>query len=163
MTQEELRDQLLSPVLQWTRLGRQSSELIVGSLEVISERSNGLLRGAMLRDPHDWNEMGLMTKEKLTVPIEAAVAMLSAIPSQVQQFVSESTAASSAVAGSALALASSRSPAEFSARQAAFCSALTGLAVNWYQLWGRAGAVVEEGLRPILRQVKSNAERLGDR
>ena len=53
MTQEELRDQLLSPVLQWTRLGRQSSELIVGSLEVISERSNGLLRGAMRRDPHD--------------------------------------------------------------------------------------------------------------
>ena len=50
MNREELRDQLMAPVLQWTALGRQSSELMTGSLAVIHQRSNRLLRGATLRE-----------------------------------------------------------------------------------------------------------------
>jgi hypothetical protein len=163
MNPEELRDQLLAPLLQWTRLGRQSSELMTGSLAVIWERSNDLRRGVMLQQQHDWNEMGLMTKEKVTVPIEAVVAMGQAMHAEALQFVPASGQAALAVAGSAAALASSRSGAAFCAGQAALYRSLLDSAIHWYQLWGRAATVAEAGLRPILRQVNGNAQRLGDR
>ncbi len=161
MHREELRDQLLSPVLQWIRLGRQTSELMVASMAVISERSNGLLRGATLRDSHDWNEMGRMTREKVTVPLASAVAMTSALQGELQQFLTQISEATLAVASSAMTLTSSRSAEDLSARQAALGSSLLDVALIWYQLSGRAAEVAEQGLRPILRQVKDNAQRLG--
>lgn len=160
MNREELRDQLLSPVLQWIRLGRQSSELMVRSMEVISERSNGLVRGVTLRDSHDWAEMGLMTREKVTVPLESAAAMTSALQSQAQRFLTQISEATLAVVSSTMTLASSRSSEDFSARQTALCSSLLGVALSWYQLSGRAAEVAEQGLRPILRQVRDNSRRL---
>ncbi len=160
MHREELRDQLLAPILQWIRLGRQTSQLMVASLEVIGERSNGLLRGATLRDSHDWNEMGLMTREKVEIPLEAVGAMASALQSEVQQFLTQISEATLAVASSSLTLASSRNPEDFSARQAALCSSLLSVALSWYQLSGRTAAVAEQSLRPILRQVRDNSQRL---
>lgn len=156
MNREEVRDQLLAPVLQWIRVGRQSSRLLVGSMEVVGERSQQLLRGATLRQRHDWQEMGVMTREKVAVPLEAAVAMASAMQSEAQDFVAEA-------GEKAIALAGSRSGEDFSARQAAFGEALLASALCWYQLWGRAAEVVEQGMRPILRQVEDNAGRLGTR
>jgi hypothetical protein len=160
MKREQVRDQLLAPVLQWTRLGRQANKLMVGSMEVISYRSSRLFRGATLREQHDWPEMGLMAKEKIAVPIEAAVAMTSALQSETQQFVSEIGQATLTVAGSMMALATSRSTEEFGARQLALGEAMIGAALSWYQVFGRAAEVAEQGLRPILRQVTDNAERL---
>lgn len=160
MHRDELRDQLLSPVLKWIRLGRQSSELMVGSMEVIAQRSNGLLRGAMLRERHDWAEIGQMTHEKLTVPLQALASMTSSMQSEAQQFLTQASAATLAVAGSAMTLASSRSLEDFSARQTALCSSMLNFAMTWYQLSGRTAEVAEQGLRPILRQVKDNAQRL---
>ncbi|MEF8748886.1 MAG: hypothetical protein V5B31_13875 [Candidatus Accumulibacter propinquus] len=160
MNREELRDQLMAPVLQWTALGRQSSELMTGSLAVIHQRSNRLLRGATLREAHDWAEMGAMTHEKVTVPLESAVAMATALQNEAQQFVTQTTEASLAVAGSAMALFGSRSADEFGARQLALGQALANVALCWYQLYGRAAAVAEQGMRPILRQVRDNAQRL---
>ncbi len=156
MNREEVRDQMLAPVLQWVRVGRQTSRLMVGSMEVVGQRSHRLLRGAMLRERHDWSEMGAMTREKVAVPLESAAAVASAMQSEAQQFLTRSSEALLAVAGS-------RSADEFMTRQAAFGEALLGAALNWYQLWGRTAAVVEQGLRPILRQVEDNAERLGER
>ncbi|MBP6708685.1 MAG: hypothetical protein KA223_05955 [Candidatus Accumulibacter sp.] len=163
MNREEVRDQMLAPVLQWVRVGRQTSRLMVGSMEVVGQRSHRLLRGAMLRERHDWSEMGAMTREKVAVPLESAAAVASAMQSEAQQFLTRSSEALLAVAGSAAVLAGSRSADEFMTRQAAFGEALLGAALNWYQLWGRTAAVVEQGLRPILRQVEDNAERLGER
>jgi hypothetical protein len=40
---------------------------------------------------------------------------------------------------------------------------MLGVALCWYQLWGRTAEVVGQGLRPILRQVEDNANRLGTR
>ena len=163
MNREEVRDELLAPVLQWIRVGRQSSRLLVGSMEVVGERSQQLLRGATLRQRHDWQEMGVMTREKVAVPLEAAVAMASAMQSEAQDFVAEAGEKAVALAGSVAALAGSRSGEDFSARQAAFGEALLASALCWYQLWGRAAEVVEQGMRPILRQVEDNAGRLGTR
>jgi hypothetical protein len=163
MNREEVRDQLLAPVLQWIRVGRQSSRLLVGSMEVVGERSQQLLRGATLRQRHDWQEMGIMTREKAAVPLAAAVAMASAAQSEAQDFVAEAGEKAIALAGSMAALAGSRSGEDFSACQAAFGEALLASALCWYQLWGRAAEVVEQGMRPVLRQVEDNAGRLGTR
>jgi hypothetical protein len=64
-------------------------------------------------------------------------------------------------ASSVMALATSRSAEEFGARQLALGEAMIGAALCWYQVFGRAAEVAEQGLRPILRQVTDNAERLG--
>ncbi|MEF8698143.1 MAG: hypothetical protein V5B32_10720 [Candidatus Accumulibacter sp. UW26] len=160
MHPEELRDRLLAPLLQWTRIGRQSSELMTGSLAVIWQRSNALRRGVMLQQQHDWKEMGLMTKEKVTVPIEALVAMGRALHAEALQFVPASGQAALAVAGSAAALASGTA---LRTGQAALYRSLLDAAINGYQLWGRAATVAEAGLQPILRQVNGNAQRLGER
>ena len=63
MNREEVRDQLLAPVLQWTRLGRQFNQGMLASMEVITQRSYGLLRGHTSGDGHDWEEMALMTRD----------------------------------------------------------------------------------------------------
>ncbi|MBL8396124.1 MAG: hypothetical protein JNK99_15495 [Candidatus Accumulibacter sp.] len=163
MNREEVRDQLLAPVLQWIRVGRQTNRLMIRSMEVIGQRSNRLLRGTTLREKHDWGEMGAMTREKVAVPLEAVVAMSSAMQSEAQQFLAEGSQATLAVVGSAADLAASRSTDEFRTRQAALGEAMLGVALCWYQLWGRTAEVVGQGLRPILRQVEDNANRLGTR
>ncbi|TLD43972.1 MAG: hypothetical protein FAZ92_03777 [Accumulibacter sp.] len=104
-----------------------------------------------------------MTREKVAVPLEAAVAMASAMQSETQAFVAEAGEKAIALAGSVAALTGSRSGEDFSDRQAAFGEALRASALCWYQLWGRAAEVVEQGMRPVLRQVEDNAGRLGTR
>ena len=161
MTREDLRDELLAPFLQWTRLGRQMNQMMLASIEVITQRSYGLLRGHTAAEGHDWADMGLMTSEKVSVPIESLVAMATAMPAEVWKFWTRSGEAMSACASGALSLASSRSADELRERQAQFGQALLGSALVCYQLAGSAATVADAGLAPVLRQVLDNAERLG--
>jgi hypothetical protein len=87
--------------------------------------------------------------------------MASALQSEMQQFGSEIGQATLSVAGGVMAVATSRSVEEFGARQLALGEAMIVAALSWYQVFGRAAEVAEQGLRPILRQVTDNAERLG--
>ncbi len=163
MNREELRDQLFAPVLQWTRLGRQVNALMIGSMEVIWLRSNGLLRSWPIPDEQQWAEVLAMTKEKIEVPIEALGATVVALHGETQQFLAQTRETSGALVSGALSLATGRGSGESETLPAALGDPLINLALGWYQLWGRAAEVTEQGLRPILRQVQDNASRLGQR
>ncbi|MCM8594984.1 hypothetical protein [Accumulibacter sp.] len=160
MNREELRDQLLAPVLAWTRLGRQTSALIVASMEVIGSRSSTLIRANTLRGSHDWPEMCTMTSEKLTVPLQAMLAMASAMQTETRQFLAEAGEAAAALASGAVGMTASGGAGEERGAPADLGHLLISSALVWYQLWGRAAEVLEQGLQPILRQVQSNADRL---
>lgn len=163
MDREQLRDQLLAPVLQWTRLGRKSNALMLRSLEMIGECSATLLRSATLRERPDWSELAAMTREKATVPLESAVAMGWALQSEMQQFLTENSEASVAVAGCAVRLATGGSGEDSGRQQAALGDALLNLAIPWYQLSGRVAEILEQGLQPMLRDALGNSEGLARR
>lgn len=161
MNREEVRDQLLAPVLQWTRLGRQFNQGMLASMEVITQRSYGLLRGHTSADGHDWEEMALMTREKVAVPLEGLAAMMTTLPGEVARFWTRTGEAMAACAGSAMSLAASRSAEDLRARRTQFGEALVGSALAWYQLFGSAATLTDAALTPLIRQVRDNAERLG--
>lgn len=163
MDREELRDHLLAPVLAWTRLGRQMSELMVGSMNVIGDRSHQLMRSFTWREAHDWSEMSQMAREKLAVPLESAAAVAAVVPSHVQRCVVETTQTLLACTTSAASLATSVVGGDFQTSQREFADALLRAGLVWYRMWGSAAEIGEEALQPVLRQVKSNAARLGKR
>ena len=163
MDREELRDQLLAPVLQWIRLGREVNALMLRSLEAVGECSTTLLRSATLRERPDWSALGAMNWGKATIPLESAVAMGWALQSEMQHFLSESSEAGVALAGNAIRLATIGSVEDFRKRQAPLGDALLKMAMPWYQLSGRAAEVLEQGLQPMLRAEGGNAGRPGRR
>lgn len=163
MDREELRDQLLAPVLQWIRLGRESNALMLRSLELVGECSTTLLRSATLREHPNWSALGAMTRGQATVPMESAVAMGWALQNEMQQFLTESSEASVAVAGSTIRLATGGGGEDFARRQAALGDALLNLAIPWYQLSGRAAEVLAQGLQPMLRETRGSSEEIDRR
>ena len=163
MNREELRDQLLAPVLKWTRLGRQTNQLMTASSAVISYRSRRLMRALVRPRQADWTELTLMTREKMEVPLESAAVMVSVMAPAAQRCWTHAGQSMLACTSDTLSLAGSRSPAEFSERQAALSTTLINATVGWLQLWGTAAEIAGQGLTPVLRQVQSNAERLGKR
>lgn len=163
MTRDELRDQMLAPVLKWTRLGRQVNEVAMASIEVGGQRGHRLLRAGMLREACDWSEWVRMVDEAIRVPLESAAAMASALPAAAQQCAVGSSETALACAGSALSLAASRSPAEFCARQDAFCRTWLGAAMNGYQWWGIWAEIIGQGLQPAQEAARIAADGLRKR
>lgn len=164
MDRNELRDQLMVPILQWTSLGRQLQALVSGSMEVIWERSHGLLRSLPTLFAGQGTELYLMSSEKVVVPVEALGTTLAALQSQMQQFLSQTAATTSALAGDAMTVGSSVLPAPSTPEnQDELGEHLLALLLAWYQLSGRLAFVAEQGLQPLLRQVQDNAARLTKR
>ena len=163
MTREELRDQLFAPVLQWTRLGRQSSRLMTASTAVLSYRSRRLLRAGAISRQADWDEVALMTREKVEVPIEAATAMAVAAVPAVRQFWTHAGLSMLACTSDTLSLAGSRSADDFRERRVALCTTLINASVGWFRLFGTVAEIAGQGVSPVLRQVEANAERLARR
>jgi hypothetical protein len=160
MNREQVRDQLLAPVLKWTRLGRQTSRLMVASMAVISHRRRRLMRAGQISGASEWTELALMTHEKIQTPLESAVAMTAAIQTEAQQFLTQGGTTALTVVGGAMALASSRNADEFRARQVALGEALIGAAVSWFQLYGSVAEIAAQSLQPVIRRVEANEERL---
>lgn len=160
MNREELRDQLLAPVLQCTRLGRQTNQLMVASNEVISQRSSRLLRAGPTTGQAVCAEVALMVQEKVEVPLESAIAMASAMIPAAQRFWTHAAESTLACGSDSVSLLGSRSADDFRARQGALATTLINATLGWFQLWGVAADVASQGLQPILRQVNANAARL---
>ncbi|WP_300321046.1 hypothetical protein [Accumulibacter sp.] len=163
MNREELRDQLLEPVLQCTRLGRQASQLMVAASEVIDHRSRQLRRAGPIPGEAVWSEVALMTREKIDVPLESATAMATAMVPAVQRFWTHAAESMCALGSDSLSLASSPDAEQFRIRQAALTTTIINAAVGWFQLWGVAADIASQGLKPVLRHTKANAERLAKR
>jgi len=163
MNREHLRDQLLGPVLQCTRLGRQTSQLLTVSSEVVNQRTRRLLRAGPIPGEAEWAEVALMAREKVEVPLESVTAMAAAMVPAALRFWTHATQSMLALGSDSLSLASSGSADDFRVRQAALGTTLLNAAVGWFQLYGVAADVAGEGLKPVLREVKANAMRLAKR
>ena len=160
MNREELRDQLLAPVLQWTRLGRQSSRLMTGSGAVISYRSRRLLRSSALSRQADWAELSLIAREKVELPLESAAVMAAAMVPAARHFWTHAGQSMLALTSDSMSLACSRNAEDFRQRQAALTTTLINASVGWFRLFGTTAEIAGLGLAPILRQVETNARRL---
>lgn len=163
MNREEVRDQLLAPVLQWTKLGRQINQAVLDSAEVVAQRSSGLLRGNKDGSGRDWKEVARMTREKVAVPLEGIGAMVKALPGETTRFWVRTGEVVAASASSVVSLAGSRSVEDLRTRGARFGETLVDSALVWYQLFGSAATLTAAAVSPLVRQVRDNAERLGQR
>ena len=89
---------------------------------------------------------------------------LAALQSEMQQFLSQTAATTSALAGDVLAVGRSVLPASSTPEnQGEPGEHLLALLLAWYQLSGRLACAAEQGLQPLLRQVQDNAVRLTKR
>ncbi|EXI82474.1 MAG: hypothetical protein AW10_00582 [Candidatus Accumulibacter appositus] len=163
MNREELREQLLAPVLQWTRLGRQTSRLMTASNAVISYRSRRLLRAGAISRQADWDEVALMTREKVEVPLEAASAVAVAMLPAAKQFWTHAGLSMLACSSDSMSLLGSRNAEEFRERQAELCATLINVGVGWWRAFGGLAEIGSQGMAPLLREVQANAERLAKR
>lgn len=165
MTRNELRDQLMAPVLQWISLGRQLQALTSGSIDVIWQRSDGLRHSLPLLSTQQWAELVIMSGEKVVVPIEALGTTFAALQSEMQQFLSQTVTTTSELVSETLAaahhLAGQKGLSD--ERQPSPVEPLLRLVLHWYQLSGRLASVGERGIQPLLKQVRDNAERLEKR
>ena len=160
MKREEVRDQLLAPLLHWTRLGRQLNQGLLASAEVAAQSSYGLWRGRAPIAERDCEELMRMTRENVGASLEGTAAMMTLLPSESAKFWTRTAQAMAACAGAAAAsLASSRNGEDLQARQKQFGATLVGSALAWYQLYAMAAKLTEAGVAPLLRQVKDNAQR----
>lgn len=163
MKREELRDDLLVPVYRWTSLGRQSNKLMVAAGEVIHLRYRRLLWTDARSDVFDWTEVAQMTKEKVVVPMESAVAMSRALTAQTAAFVAQTGGALLACASAATSLVRSDSRQEVAEHTRSLSRALSAIGVTLWQSSGCLAEVASAGLAPLLRQVNENVERLRGR
>jgi hypothetical protein len=150
MNREELRDQLLAPVFQWTRLGRQTNRLMTGSSAVISYRTRRLLRAGAFSRQADWDEVARMTREKVEIPLQAATAMAAmvAMLPVVKQFWTHTGQSMLACSSDSMSLLGSRGPEEFRERQADLCATLINASVGWFRVFGSLAEVASQGVAP---------------
>jgi len=158
MKREEVRDQLLAPLLHWTRLGRQLNQGLLASVEVAAQSSYGLWRGHA--PAADCEQLTRMTRENFGASLAGSAAMMTLLPSESAKFWTRTAQAMAACAGAAASLASSRNGEDLQARQTQFGATLVGSALAWYQLYATAARLTEAGMTPLLQQVKDNAQRL---
>ena len=162
VNREALRDRLLTPVYQWTRLGRQSSKLMVAASEVVGMRYRRVLRSNPQTETY-WAEVAQMNIEKVSVPIECAAAMASALPVQTARFAAQTGGALLACMRAASALAASRSAEEMAEQTKGCAQALSDLIASSWQISGFPAEIASAGVAPLLRQVTANVERLNKR
>ncbi|TXG79818.1 MAG: hypothetical protein E6R11_02120 [Rhodocyclaceae bacterium] len=160
MKREEVRDQLLSPLLQWIRLGRQLNQGMLSAIEVVAQSSYGLLSGRSRGSSKTWDEMLRITRENAGAQCEGMVAMMTLLPVESAMFWTQVAEATATCSGAAASMLASRNGEELQARQAQFGAALVGGALTCYQLHATSANLTEAGVAPLLRQVRDNALRL---
>ncbi|HNI00353.1 MAG TPA: hypothetical protein PK958_15465 [Rhodocyclaceae bacterium] len=162
LNREQLRDRLLAPVYQWTRLGRQSSKLMVAASDVVSLRYRRLLRSNPVAAAY-WAEVAQMNLEKVSVPIECAAAMASTLPVQTARFAAQTGEALLGCVRAASALVGTRSHEEIIVQTLGLVDAVGDLVTSFWQLAAYPAEVASAGVAPLLRQVDENRDRLNKR
>lgn len=151
-----------NPFLAWTELAWKLGEMSLASAEVIAHRTMRMAAAGPVPGARDRKEFTRMGTEKIEAMTESAQAMgahattnLNFGASAFRQWATGTSAL--------MALASSRSPAQFIARQAALGDAVWRSAVTASKLSDSTARLAGRSLKPIHARATANARRLGRR
>ena len=153
----------LSPFMLWGDLATKTLEMMLASAQVIAHRTGRMALAGPAPNARDRREFALMGQEKIEAGAQSAQAMAAHMMSMSQPWGVLAFHHLLRNSAAFMSLASSRTPSQWIARQAALVQAVGQSAVHIADVSKGATKLAHRGLKPIHAKATANAKRLGKR
>ncbi|MGE5667330.1 MAG: polyhydroxyalkanoate granule-associated phasin [Betaproteobacteria bacterium] len=153
----------LSPFVLWGDLATKTLEMMLASAQVIGHRAGRMAQAGPAPNARDRREFALMGQEKIEAGAQSAQAMLAHMMSMSQPWSALAFRHILRNSAAFMSLASSHTPTQVVARQAALARAVAQSAVSMAGVSRDAATLAHRGLKPIHARATANAKRLGKR
>jgi len=153
----------LSPFMLWGDLATKTLEMMLASAQVIAHRTGRMALAGPAPNARDRREFALMGQEKIDAGAQSAQAMAAHMVSMSQPWGALAFRHLLRNSAAFMSLASSRTPTQLIARQAALARAVAQSAISMADVAKNATKLAHRGLKPIHAKATANARRLGKR
>ncbi len=149
------------PLLQWTTLANQASEMMLASAQVISHRTGRMAAAGPAPSADDLDEFSLMTQEKFEAAAESSWSVAEHCLQLNQQLWMQMLTQMQAGMTAMMSAAASSNIAESMTHHATAIAAMSPTADAHAQFANAAADLARRALDPIHARATANAERLG--
>jgi len=149
------------PLLLWTALANQTSEMMFASAQVIGHRTGRMAAAGPAPSADDLDEFSLMTQEKFEAAAESSSSVTAHWLHLNQQLWTQMCTQLQAGITAMLSAATSWNPVESMAHHATLFAALSPSADAHTQFSNAAAGLTRRALEPLHARATANAERLG--
>ena len=151
------------PLMLWTSLAMKTLEMTLASAQVIGHRTGRMALAGPAPNSRDRREFALMGQEKMEAGAQSAQAMAAHLMTMSQPWGALALRHVLRSSAAFMSLATSRTPSQLIARQAALARALGQSAVSMADVSKSATKLAHRGLKPIHARATANAKRLAKR
>ena len=148
------------PLLQWSELANQATEMMLASAQVISHRTGRMATAGPAPSADDLDEFSLMTQEKFEAATESSLSVAAHCLQLNQQLWTQMLAQMQAGMTAMVSAATSSNLAESMTHQATLIAAMSPSVDAHAQLSNAAADLTRRALDPIHARATANAERL---
>ena len=148
------------PVLQWSELANQATEMMLASAQVISHRTGRMATAGPAPSADDLDEFSLMTQEKFEAAAESSLSVAAHCLQLNQQLWTQMLAQMQDAMTAMVSAATSSNLAESMTHQATLITAMSPSVDAHTQLSNAAADLTRRALDPIHARATANAERL---
>jgi hypothetical protein len=152
-----------APFMLWSDLATRTLEMMLASAEVIGHRTGRMALAGLSPSARDRREFALMGQEKIEAGVQSAQAMAAHMMTMSQPRGALAFRHMLRNSAAFMSLASSRTPSQLIARQAALARTLGQSALSMADVSKGATKLAHRGLKPIHAKATANAKRLGKR
>ena len=163
MKRNNLGHSYFHPFMLWSDLATKSLEMMLASAQVIGHRTGRMALAGPAPNMRDRREFALMGQEKIEAGAQSARAMTAHMMTMNQPWGALAFRHFLQSSAAFMSLASSRTPSQLIARQAALARALGRSAFSMADVSKSATKLAHRGLKPIHAKATANARRLGKR
>ena len=148
------------PLLQWSELANQATEMMLASAQVISHRTGRMATAGPAPSADDLDEFSLMTQEKFDAAAESSLSVAAHCLQLNQQLWTQMLAQMQDAMTAMVSAATSSNLAESMTHQATLITAMSPSVDGHTQLSNAAADLTRRALDPIHARATANAERL---
>ena len=148
------------PLLQWSELANQATEMMLASAQVISHRTGRMATAGPAPSADDLDEFSLMTQEKFEAATESSLSVAAHCLQLNQQLWTQMLAQMQDAMRAMVSAATSSNLAESMTHQATLIAAMSPSVDAHTQLSNAAADLTRRALDPIHARATANAERL---
>lgn len=152
-----------APFMLWGDLAVKTGELMMASAQVIGHRTARMALAGPTPGARDRREFARMGEEKLEAGAQSGQAMATHLMTVNPHSGARAFSSMLRCSAALMMLATSRTPAQLIARQAALARALGQSAAHFADVSENATRLAHRGLQPIHAKATANAKRLGRR
>ena len=149
-----------SPFVLWGSLAAQTAEMMLASAQVIGHRTRRMALAGVAPSARDRREFALMAQEKVHAGSRSVQAMTSHVLKGNQLLYAQAFANMLQTTSALVMLASSRTPAQWIARQKALGRTLGSSRAGIADVQKSATRLAHRGLKPFHAKATANAKRL---